>query len=43
MHLFNVATIFIVVSLVGVEFSISAFVNPAAARLGSESQLKVRP
>ena len=29
MHLFNMATLFIIVTLVGVEFSVSAFVNPA--------------
>jgi uncharacterized membrane protein len=39
--LFNVATVFIVLTLVGVEFSVSAFVNPAASRLESEPQLKV--
>lgn len=41
MHIFNVATIFIVVSLIGVEFSVSAFVNPAAWRLDPEPQLKM--
>jgi uncharacterized membrane protein len=41
MHLFNVATLFIVLTLVGVEFSVSAFVNPAASRLGSEAQLRI--
>src|SRR4051794_1082619 len=41
MHIFNVATIFIVLSLVGVEFSVSAFVNPAAWRLDPEPQLKM--
>lgn len=41
MHLFNVATLFIVVSLVGVEFSVSAFVNPAAWRLEPTAQLKM--
>lgn len=41
MHLFNVATLFIVLTLVGVEFSVSAFVNPAAWRLEPESQLKM--
>ncbi len=40
MHLFNMATVFIVLSLVGVEFSVSAFVNPAAWRLDPEPQLK---
>lgn len=33
MYLFNMATLFIIVTLVGVEFSVSAFVNPAAWRL----------
>jgi uncharacterized membrane protein len=41
MHLFNVATLFIVLTLVGVEFSVAAFANPAASRLGSEAQLKM--
>jgi hypothetical protein len=41
MHLLNVATLFIVLTLVGVEFSVSAFVNPAALRLEPESQLKM--
>jgi uncharacterized membrane protein len=41
MHLFNVATLFVVLTLFGVEFSVSAFVNPAAWRLEAESQLKV--
>jgi hypothetical protein len=40
-HLFNVATLFIVLTLVGVEFSVSAFVNPVASRLESGSQLKM--
>jgi uncharacterized membrane protein len=39
MHVFNVATLFIVIALVGVEFSVSAFVNPAAWRLDPEPQL----
>ena len=39
MHLFNMATVFIVVSLVGVEFSVAAFVDPAAWRLDPEPQL----
>jgi hypothetical protein len=33
MHLFNVASVFSVLLLVGVEFSVSAFVNPGAWRL----------
>ena len=41
MHLFNMTTIFIVVTLVGVEFSVSAFVNPAAWRLDAGPQLKM--
>jgi hypothetical protein len=41
MHLFNIATVFFVITLVGVEFSVSAFVNPAAWRLEPESQLKM--
>jgi hypothetical protein len=41
MHLFNMATLFVVLTLVGVEFSVSAFVNPAASRLEPESQLKM--
>ena len=31
MHVFNMATIFIVFSLVGVEFSLSAFITPPLA------------
>ena len=41
MHLFNVATLFAVLTLAGVEFSVSAFVNPAASRLEPEAQLKM--
>ncbi|AXC13348.1 hypothetical protein ACPOL_4069 [Acidisarcina polymorpha] len=41
MHLFNIATLFVVLTLFGVEFSVSAFVNPAARRLEPESQLKM--
>ena len=41
MHIFDVATLFVVVSLIGVEFSVSAFVNPAAWRLAPEPQLKM--
>ncbi len=41
MHLFRVATLFIVLTLVGVEFSISAFVNPAASRLEPAAQLNM--
>jgi hypothetical protein len=38
MHILNVATLFIVLTLVGIEFSVSAFVHPAAWRLEPESQ-----
>lgn len=41
MHLFNIAILFIVLTLVGVEFSVSAFINPAASRLPSEPQLSL--
>lgn len=41
MHWFNIATLFIVLTLTGVEFSVSAFMNPAASRLEPESQLKM--
>jgi hypothetical protein len=41
MHLFNTATLLVVLTLLGVEFSVSAFMNPAASRLEPESQLKM--
>ena len=41
MHLLNLATLFVVLTLVGIEFSVSAFVNPAAWRLEPEAQLKM--
>jgi uncharacterized membrane protein len=41
MHWFNIATLFVVLTLLGVEFSVSAFVNPAASRLEPESHLKM--
>ena len=41
MHLFNMATVFIVLSLVSVEFSVAIFVDPAALRLDPEPQLKL--
>jgi uncharacterized membrane protein len=41
MHLFNMATVVIVLSLVGVEFSVAAFIDPAAWRLDPEPQLKL--
>lgn len=41
MHLFNMATVIIVLSLVSVEFSVAAFIDPAAWRLDPEPQLKL--
>ena len=41
MHLLETATLLIVLSLVGVEFSVAAFVDPAARRLDPEPQLKL--
>ncbi len=41
MHWFNVATLVIILTLVGVEFSVSAFVNPAASRLEPKAQLQI--
>ena len=41
MHVFHVITIFLVLTLVGVEFSVSAFLNPAAWRLDPDPQLKM--
>ena len=41
MRLFNVATLFVALTLVGVEFSVSAFMNPSAARLEPQAQGKV--
>jgi hypothetical protein len=40
MHLFNTVILFVVLTLLGVEFSVSAFVNPAVWRLEPEPQLK---
>ncbi len=39
MHLFNMATVLVVISLVSVELSVAAFVDPAARRLAPEPQL----
>lgn len=39
MHAFDVITAFLTLTLVGVEFSVSAFVNPAAWRLEPGPQL----
>ena len=41
MHWFNTATLFVALTLVGVEFSVSAFVNPDAWRLELASQQKM--
>ena len=41
MHLLNMATVLLVVTLLGVEFSVSAFTNPAAWQLEPEPQLKM--
>ena len=41
MHLFNTAILIVVLTLLGVEFSVSAFVTPATWRLEPESQLKM--
>ena len=41
MHLFNIVTLFVVLTLLGVEFSVSAFMNPAASRLEPESHLRM--
>ncbi len=40
-HLFNVATVFLVLLMVGAEFSVSAFVNPSAWRLDPEPQSRM--
>ena len=41
MHFFNAGTLFVVLTLLGVEFSVSAFMNPAVWQLEPESQLKM--
>jgi uncharacterized membrane protein len=41
MYLFNVVTLSVVLTLLGVEFSVSAFVNPVTGRLEPESQFKM--
>lgn len=41
MHLFHVAALFIVLSMVGVEFPVSAFVNPIAWRLDPDAQSRM--
>ncbi len=40
MHLFNVVTLFVVLTQAGIEFSVSAFVNPVVWQLEPEPQLK---
>ncbi len=41
MHLFHVIVVLYVLLLVGVEFSVSAFVNPSAWRLDAEPQARL--
>lgn len=41
MHLFDTFTLVVITMLVGVEFSVSAFVNPAAWRLAPEAQAQM--
>jgi len=41
MHAFNVITLFAVLTLVGVESSVSVFIHPAAARLAPDAQLTI--
>ncbi|AXC12111.1 putative membrane protein [Acidisarcina polymorpha] len=41
MHAFNMATLFVILTLLGVEFSVSAFINAAVSRLEPEWQLKM--
>lgn len=41
MHLFNVVTVVLLLLLVGVEFSVSAFVNPSAWRLDPDPQSRM--
>ena len=41
MHLFNSVTLLVVLTMLGVEFSVSAYVNPNAWRLDPEPQLKM--
>ena len=38
MHWFSVATVIVVLALVGVEFSVAVFIDPAARRLDPEPQ-----
>ncbi len=41
MHLFDMTTVLIVLWLLGIEFSVAAFIYPAARRLDAEPQLKM--
>ena len=41
MQLLNIATIFTLLLLIGVEFSVSAFINPSAWRLAPEPQFNI--
>lgn len=41
MHLINIASIFVILLLIGVEFSVSAVVTPSARRLEREPQIKI--
>jgi hypothetical protein len=40
MHLFNVVTIFVIFVLIGVEFCVSAFINPVIRQLEAEPQAR---
>lgn len=40
MHLFNIVTVFAVFVLLGVEFSVSVFINPVMRQLDTEPQAK---
>ena len=40
MHLFNTVTIFVIFLMIGVEFCVSAFINPVIRQLEAEPQAK---
>ncbi|WP_348267164.1 DUF1772 domain-containing protein [Edaphobacter paludis] len=40
MHLFNIVTVFVIFVLIGVEFCVSAFINPVMRKLDVEPQAK---
>jgi hypothetical protein len=40
MHLFNVVTVFVILVMIGVEFCVSAFINPVMRQLEVEPQAK---